>query len=143
MGRSIFVVLTILSVISLALARSKNKYRATANAANPSSKLVQYEAHLIIKDEHHTTNYDIKIDQDSFNQMNYGIQFSMEKGAIHNRAFFTTKANTYLFNFKSTHSFSCLNAAMFTQDSMNFNVIIEGTPTIFSSYSPMDGPLEE
>jgi predicted nucleic acid-binding Zn-ribbon protein len=119
---SIFVALTILSIISVSYSRtsSRSKTRVADVAAGP--KLVEYTATLTIKDETSLKTQVVKIDQESFNQMNYGIQFSMETGAITHPAFFLVTANTYLFDFKHAHAFNCLNQATFTQKSMHFAV---------------------
>merc|ERR1712222_209795 len=125
--KSIFVALTILSVISLTSAKRSSRAKAKVHAdavTTGSPKLVEYEASLLIKDADNSNKYQVKLDQDSFNQMNYGIQFSMETGAITNPAFFLVSANTYLFNFKNAHDISCINQATFTTTTMNFSVYV-------------------
>ena len=123
--KNLFIALTVLSVISLATSRrSKTKVAASDAAIVHAAKVVEYEATLQIKDATTTTEHQIKIDQDSFNQMNYGIEFSLEKGAITNSAFFLVSANHYLFNFKNVNSFNCLNQATFTVNRMHFSVYI-------------------
>lgn len=123
--KSLFIAMTILSIICLSVAKrsSRSKSKLTdAGATTALPKLIEYEATLSIKDDTTTATHNIKLDQEAFNQMDYGIQFSMETGAVTNPAFFLVSANTYLFNFKNAHAFNCLNQAMFTHKAMHFSV---------------------
>lgn len=120
--KNIFIALTILSVISLSSAKKSSRSKATVHDDVVAAKVITYEAVLTIKDAVASEEHTIKIDQESFNVMNYGIQFSMEKGAIVNPAFFLVAANNYLFDFKYSHSFNCLNQALFTENAMHFAV---------------------
>lgn len=124
--KSLFVALTILSIISLSLTRrSSSKSKARVNdATNLDAKLVEYETTLSINDGTTNTDHKIKIDQESFNKSTYGIQFALETGAITNPAFFLVAANTYFFNFKHVHAFNCLNQATFTTKNMHFSAYL-------------------
>ena len=129
----LFVALTILSVISLSSARrsaSKSNARVhDGGVTTADQKLVEYETNLTIKEGETTTQHKIKIDQESFNHSNYGIQFAMESGAITAHAFFLVSANTYFFNFRNAHSFNCLNQATFTQRTMHFSTYLNKITT--------------
>lgn len=63
---------------------------------------------------------------DSFNQMNYGIEFKVKKGVITNPAFFLVSPNIYLLNFKYVGTINCLNQALFSHNSMHFNAEVHG-----------------
>jgi len=124
--KNIFIALTILSVISLTSSR-RSKTKLTTKGDNPAAhgaKVVEYEVLLQIKDAQTLAEHKIKIDQETFNQMNYGIEFTMETGAITNPAFFLVTANTYLFNFKYAQTINCLNQASFTNKAMHFSVYV-------------------
>jgi hypothetical protein len=121
---NIFLALTVLSSVSFSESRrSSSKSRKTPEDASEGvSKLTKYQAKLQIKHLASLKEFDIKMDLDSFDRMNYGIEFSIINGAIIDDAFFLVSPNVYLFNLKHTHGLSCLNQAMFTQDSMHFLV---------------------
>merc|ERR1712032_1341457 len=94
--KSIFVALTILSVISLTSAKRSSRAKAKVHAdavTTGSPKLVEYEASLLIKDADNSNKYQVKLDQD-------------------------------LFNFKNAHDISCINQATFTTTTMNFSVYV-------------------
>ena len=122
---NIFIALTIIAIVSVSSRSSRSKTRVAADVVAPiAAKLIEYEATLLIKDASTSVEHSVKIDQESFNQMNYGIQFALEKGAIIHPAFFVLPGNTYLFDFKYAHSINCLNQAMFTQKAMHFSVYV-------------------
>lgn len=117
--KNIFLTLTIIALISMSTAKRSSRSKTRVKA---ETQVVNYEAELTIKDASNTETHQIKIDQESFNQMEYGIKFSMEKGSIANHAFFTVSANTYLFDFVHAHNFNCVDQASFTQQKMHFSV---------------------
>lgn len=115
----ILIALTLLAAIS---ARTQRRSKVRVTNGDSNQDVVNYEASIEIKDDTNTEVHPIKINQDSFNHMSYGIQFSMEQGAITNDSFFRTEANTYFFNFQYAHEFNCLNQATFTPRQMFFSV---------------------
>ena len=119
---NIFLALTVLSVISFSESRrSTSKSRKTPEDAEVA-KLTKYQAKLQIKKPDSLKEFDIQMDIESFDRMNYGIEFSMKTGAIIDSSFFLVSSNLYLFNLKFTQGINCLNQAMFSENTMHFLV---------------------
>merc|ERR1712151_830457 len=129
-------------------ARRSSRSKAKVGAAEgKGAEIVNYEATLLIANNAQSNNYKITIDQDSFNQMEYGIQFSVSEGAVTAPGFFSLGGNKYLFNFKEANEFNCLDQATFTAREMYFSVPAATKDGHFTMNDviftfPMDGPLD-
>jgi hypothetical protein len=117
--RNILITLTVLSVISFSESRRSSSKTRSRDVTKP---VTEYEVKLQIQQANIKLEHNIQIDMESFNQQNYGIQFSLKSGTINNAAFFLVSPNVYHFNFKNTNGINCLNQANFSHDTMHFMV---------------------
>lgn len=124
-AKIILIALTIIASVSSRTYTRRTKSKISSTSGEVGANIINYEAVLSIKDDTNTEIHKIKIDQESFNTVTYGISFSMEQGLINNPAFFLTQANTYQFNFKYANSFDCLNPATISEKQMFFSVTID------------------
>lgn len=125
--KNICIAMIVLAVVSSARrSSSRSKSKVTADEHTQAGEIINYEANLFIKSENQLNDYKIRIDQDSFNHMDYGIQFTATSGAINAPGFFSLGGHRYLFDFKEANEFNCLDEATFTNSEMYFSVPVQG-----------------
>ena len=120
--KNLFIAMIVLAVFTNARRSQRSKAKVNAAETAKGAEIVNYEASLLIMNNQQQNKYTITIDQDSFNQMDYGIAFTVSEGAITAPGFFSMGGNKFLFNFKEANEFNCLDQATFTNREMYFSI---------------------